>query len=166
MPKTISKFPLHFRLAIIGGFIFTALVLFALASSVYRDSFQVKPYIDNSLSSIEASKATLQAEIAEAEYAQTPEYQEVVAKELLGLRKPGEEVFIFSEAKQEFTDFLPLNQQQTAASEVLTNPEKWYKFLFWFWQGNLSLKKHLIFFYKFLICLNQLALRPALLTVY
>lgn len=100
-----------------------------MARSVYRDSFQVKPYIDNSLFSIEEGQNNLAREIAEAEYALTPEYQDLKAKELLGLRQPGEEVIIFSDNKQEITDFLP-TLQEPRDQEILPNTEKWWKFIF------------------------------------
>ena len=56
--NTSLKQPFYFQLIILVGFIFIALMLFALARLIYRDSFQVGRYIDESMSLIEEDKKT------------------------------------------------------------------------------------------------------------
>jgi hypothetical protein len=103
-------------------------MLFALARSIYRDSFQVRNYINNSLTSINDRETELVLKQEELEYAKTPQYQEKIAKELLGLKKRGEEVIIISNEKQNFVDLLPA--VKAAEHELLTNPQKWYRYIF------------------------------------
>ncbi len=124
--------PLHFQLILIGGFIFIAFMLFALARSIYRDSFQVGSYIDRSLVLIESKKATTESEQGELAYVQTPQYQQKIAKELLGLKDPGEQVIILTGENQDISGLLPeapLRQEQRTR-ELLTGPQKWWRYLF------------------------------------
>ncbi len=130
-PKLKSQ-PLHFQLILIGGFIFIAFMLFALARSIYRDSFQVGSYIDRSLTLVETQKVTTVNEKSELAYVQTRQYQEKIAKELLGLKSPGEEVIILTGETQDIADLLPEAPIQLAQREreLLTGPQKWWRYLF------------------------------------
>jgi len=119
------------QVILVSAFVFTAFMLFALARSIYRDSFQVGAYIDRSMDQIAAEQAFVESEQAELRYAKTPQYQEKIAKELLGLQLPGEEVIIISNENQDVDDLLPESlRRKRAEEELLTTPQKWLRFLF------------------------------------
>jgi hypothetical protein len=123
--------PLYFQVVLIGSFIFIALMLFALAQSIYRDSFQVGHYIDDAQKLIETSKSQGVSQKEELAYAETPQYQEKVAKELLGLKLPGESVIILTGEEQNVDDLLPTTTDKDARERaLLSNPEKWWRYLF------------------------------------
>ena len=125
-----SNQPLYFQIVLIVGFVFIAFMLFALARSIYRDLFQVGRYIGDSQTEIAEQKTDLAQKPDELAYSQSPRYQEKIAKELLGLRLPGEEVIILSGEEQKFEDLLPENLQRRINRELLTNPQKWWRYLF------------------------------------
>lgn len=122
---------LFLQIVLIGGFIFICLVLFALARSIYRDSFQVGGYITTLEKGIGTEQTAKQSAQSELAYAQTPQYQEKVAKELLGKKLPGEDVIILTHEEQNIDDLLPEDLKR-ARDEMatLTNPEKWLKYVF------------------------------------
>lgn len=124
--------PLYLQITLIAGFIFITFILFALARSIYRDSFQIRRYIDDSLNLIESGKNVVTREQAELSYAETPQYQEKTAKALLGLRAAGEKVIVLTAEEQDIDTLLP-NQdfyQKKHELKLLTNPEKWLRYLF------------------------------------
>lgn len=127
MTKTQSQ-PFYFQVVLIGGAVFIALMLFALARSIYGDLFQVGRYIDTSMTAIEDRRQNLANQPAELAYANTPQFQEKLAKELLGRKSSGEKVIILTTGQQEFADFLPKNVSHTR--ELLTAPQKWWRFVF------------------------------------
>lgn len=130
MPNLKSQ-PLYFQIVLIGSFIFIALMLFALARSIYRDSFQVGRYIDDSEKTIEMERQAGAEQKSELAYAKTPQYQEKVAKELLGLKRPGEEVIVLTGEEQNIDDLLPTTASREAQERaLLSNPEKWWRYLF------------------------------------
>ena len=122
--------PLYFQIVLIAGFIFIAFMLFALARSIYRDLFQVGKYIEVSQQDIEGQKTKLALEPDELAYARSPRYQEKIAKELLGLKLAGEEVIILSAEAQRFEDLLPVRTKTSLESELLTIPQRWWRYLF------------------------------------
>lgn len=122
---------LFLQAVLIGGFIFICLMLFALARSIYRDSFQVGSYIGDLQKNISSEQVASFTEEEELAYAKTPQFQEKMAKELLGLKLPGEEVIILSREAQNVEDLLPAGlRQREQALELLTPSQKWAKYLF------------------------------------
>lgn len=107
-------------------------MLFALARSIYRDSFQVGGYIDRSLEQIAAEESATEQAESELAYAQTPQYQSKMAKELLGLRNPGEEVIVLTTERQTLTNILPSSPERTAfdARAGRSTPARWWLYLF------------------------------------
>lgn len=105
-------------------------MLFALARSTYRDLFQVGTYIETSSGFIEQQKNDLIAKPSELEYVNSPRYQEKVAKEFLGMKLLDEEVIVLSDGEQSVTDFLPTRIQKNQNLELLTPPQKWWRYLF------------------------------------
>jgi hypothetical protein len=130
--EKLNSQPFYFQLLIIGGFVFIALMLFALARSIYRDSFQVGSYIDRSRDFINSEQAATESEQSELAYAQTSQYQKKMAKELLGLMEPGEKVIILTAEDQSIEDIFPETAQRRSDREleVMTNSEKWWRYLF------------------------------------
>ena len=122
--------PLYFQIVLIGGFIFIGMMLFALARSIYRDSFQVGKYVQTSVLTIEEEKENLAAKPSELAYAESALYQEKVAKELLGKKLPGEEVIILSSEKQAYEDLLPEGVNKNENLELLTLSQRWWRYLF------------------------------------
>jgi len=119
------------QVVLVVGFIFIALMLFALARSIYRDSFQVGGYIDDLESLIAIEQAETLSESDELAYARTPQFQEKMAKELLGLKSRGESVIILTDKSQQLSDLLPDDQRERRLENAaLTNPAKWLRYLF------------------------------------
>lgn len=130
--RTRGSQPFFFQAMLLGGFLFIAFMLFALARSIYRDSFQVGSYIDRSLEQIALEESATDASQGELEYAKTPQYQEKIAKELLGLRRPGEEVIVLTTETQSLDGLLPTSPDRTerdlrAGKSV---PERWWLYIF------------------------------------
>ena len=122
--------PLYFKVVLGGSFFVIVWMLFALARSTYRDLFQVGNYIETSSEYIEQQKEDLDAKPDELEYVNSPQYQEKVAKEYLGMKLPGEEVIVLAEGNQDLEDFLPSRVQSDPSLELLTPPQKWLRYLF------------------------------------
>ena len=127
---TDSERPLLLQLVVIGGFVFVACMLFALAQSIYRDTFQVGGYIRSLMTDIASEKTAVVQQQRELAYAKTPQYQEKMAKELLGLQLPGEKAIILTDQIQDFDTMLPADKRLNKPDALLTNPQKWLKFLF------------------------------------
>lgn len=79
---------------------------------------------------IEEQKESLESKPAELAYASSDRYREKMAKELLGLKLPGEEVIILSSESQRFEDFLPDQIEKKTNYELLTPGQKWLRYLF------------------------------------
>lgn len=124
-----TKQPFFLQLVLVGGFLFVALMLFALARSIYRDSFQVGRYIADSREAVTTEQAATDSQKSELEYARTPEFQEKMAKELLGLKMPGEKVIVLTTEEQKLDDLLIRPQLQKEHAK-LTLPQKWLRYLF------------------------------------
>ena len=124
--------PLYFQVILIGGFIFIAFMLFALARSIYRDLFQVGKYVQTSVLAIEDQQEMIAAKPDELAYAQSPRFQEKVAKELLGKKNPGEEVIVISDEAQNFEDLFPTTKAKDDELALLTLPQKWRRYIFGF----------------------------------
>ena len=121
---------LFLQIVLIGGFIFIALVLFALARSIYRDSFQVGRYIDQSQEFVDSQKDYVGDEQSELTYAQTPQYQEKIAKSLLGRKMPGEEVIILSDEEQNIDALVSTSAPRSNDLKLLSPPQKWLRYFF------------------------------------
>jgi cell division protein FtsL len=132
MKAHLKQQPLYFQIVLIGGFIFIALALFALGSSIYRDVFQVGGFINQAVATIEQQKAELASMPSELAYAQTPQFQERTAKELLGLKLRDEEVIVLATEEQDLADLLPDYPDQRTDLELLSNPQRWARYLFGF----------------------------------
>lgn len=130
MKTRLKQQPLYFQIVLVGGFIFIALVLFALGSSIYRDVFQVGGFINAAVTTIEEQKTELAGMPDELAYAQTPQFQEKTAKELLGLKLPGEEVIVLATEEQDLADLLPDYPEQRTDLDLLSNPQRWGRYLF------------------------------------
>jgi len=122
--------PLYFKVVLGSSFVVIVFMLFALARSTYRDLFQVGTYIETSSGFIEQQKNDLIAKPSELEYVNSPRYQEKVAKEFLGMKLLDEEVIVLSDGEQSVTDFLPTRIQKNQNLELLTPPQKWWRYLF------------------------------------
>jgi len=106
-------------------------MLFALARSIYRDSFQVGGYINDLENLIVSEQTETRSESNELDYARTPQFQEKIAKELLGLKNPGERVIVFTDESQQLNDLLPTDQRtRRLENAALSNPAKWLRYLF------------------------------------
>ena len=97
-------------------------LLFVVGKTLYQ-SYQVRKEIDGmtvEMQTLRESNKKLQADIL---YYQSDSYKERIARERLGLQKPGEKVIvILPEQKQDVKEKDPYNK--------LTNPEKWWQFFF------------------------------------
>ena len=122
--------PLYFKVVLGGSFVVIVFMLFALARSTYRDLFQVGIYIDNSSTFIEQKKNDLIAKPDELEYVNSARYQQKIAKEFLGLKSPGEEVIVLADGEQSIEDFLSIKTKNNQSLELLTAPQKWWRYLF------------------------------------
>lgn len=122
--------PLYFQVILIGGFIFISFILFALARSIYRDLFQIGKYVQTSVLAIEDQKELLAEKPSELAYAQSPHFQEKIAKELLGKKLPGEEVIVISSEAQHFEDLFPNKKKADDGLALLTISQRWWRYLF------------------------------------
>ena len=97
-------------------------LLFVVGKTLYQ-SYQVRQGINNLKADIEKS-GILNRDLAEKIiYYQSPSYQERIARERLGLQKPGEKVIVI----------LPEDAKKIAEKDPydkLSGPEKWWKFFF------------------------------------
>lgn len=126
-----TEHTLFFQTILVGGFIFIAFMLFALARSIYRDSFQVGSYISDLESRIAVEKQSKANEQEELAYAKTPQFQEKMAKEFLGLKSAGEEVIVLTNERQNPDDLLPDSTKKAVDERaLLTAPQKWLRYLF------------------------------------
>ena len=128
--RTNHQPPLYFKVVLGGSFVVIVFMLFALARSTYRDLFQVGTYIDSSTAFIEQQKNDLVAKPEELEYVNSARYQEKIAKEFLGLKLSGEEVIVLADGEQSVEDFLPDRVRQNKNLELLTPPQKWWRYIF------------------------------------
>lgn len=122
---------LFLQAVLIGGFIFICLMLFALARSIYRDSFQVGSYINELQKNITTESEAKFNEEDELAYAKTPQFQQKMAKDLLGLKLPGEEVIVLTHEAQNIDDLLPeAAKKRQNELALLTTPQKWLRYVF------------------------------------
>ncbi|MDD3066447.1 MAG: hypothetical protein PHO48_01285 [Candidatus Gracilibacteria bacterium] len=128
-PKLKSQ-PLYFQVILIGGFIFISFMLLALGRSIYRDLFQIGKYVQTSVLAIEDQKEVLAEKPSELAYAQSPHFQEKIAKELLGKKLPGEEVIVISNEAQNFEDLFPSKKKTDDSLALLTTQQRWLRYLF------------------------------------
>lgn len=129
--RSNTESSLFLQAVLIGGFIFICLMLFALARSIYRDSFQVGSYINELQKNITTESEATFNEEDELAYAKTPQFQEKMAKDLLGLKLPGEEVIVLTHEEQNVDDLLPeAAKKRQNELALLTTPQKWLKYLF------------------------------------
>ena len=131
MPRPLSKDErsVGLQLIVVGGFIFVAFMLFALAQSIYRDTFQVGGYIRDLQERIHTEQAAVASQQDELAYANTPQYRQKMAKELLGLKAPGEEVIVLTDEVQDLDQLLP-SPPFAAGTSLLSNPQRWLRYLF------------------------------------
>lgn len=122
--------PLYLQVIIVGGFIITVFTLFLLARSIYRDSFQVGGYIRELNTSIANQKTAIADQRAELQHVQTPEYLDKQAKELLGLKQPGEEVLVLTSDTQNIDDLIPQPVKPADELAAFSVPRRWARFLF------------------------------------
>jgi len=105
-------------------------MLFALARSIYRDLFQIGKYVQTSVLAIEDQKELLADKPSELAYAESPHFQEKIAKELLGKKLPGEEVIVISNDTQHFEDLFPSKKSKNDDLALLTTQQRWWRYLF------------------------------------
>lgn len=122
--------PLYFKVVLATSLIVIVSMLLALARSTYRDLFQVGSYIETSATSIEQQKTKLAGKPGELAYVESTRYREKVAKELLGQKRPDEEVIILANETQMIEDFLPSKIRVKKNLELLSPPQKWWRYLF------------------------------------
>ncbi len=99
------------------------LYLFYVAGKTLYQSYQVRKEVDDlkvSITELQQSNKDLGAQIL---YYQSPSYQEKIARERMGLMKPGEQVIvILPEAKNQVAEKDP--------DDALPNYQKWWNFFF------------------------------------
>jgi cell division protein FtsB len=97
-------------------------LLFVVGKTLYQ-SYQVHHDLElmaAEIADLKESNKKLEADIL---YYQSDSYKERIARERLGLQKPGEKVMvILPEQKQNIKEKDPYNK--------LSNPEKWWQFFF------------------------------------
>ncbi|MFA5352236.1 MAG: hypothetical protein WC304_03075, partial [Candidatus Gracilibacteria bacterium] len=98
--------------------------------SIYRDLFQIGKYVQTSVLAIEDQKEVLAEKPSELAYAQSPHFQEKIAKELLGKKLPGEEVIVISNEAQNFEDLFPSKKKTDDSLALLTTQQRWLRYLF------------------------------------
>ena len=118
------------RIGLIVGFFVVAYMLYNLTVSIY-DNYQIEQHI----AEFEKKNTELESEnkekLEDLQYFTSDEYIEKVAKQNLGLIKPGEKVIIIPE-----DDLVVLTQSEDTAAlaEELraswSTPKKWWKFFF------------------------------------
>ena len=97
-------------------------LLFVVGKTLYQ-SYQVRQQINelkNQITEMQANDKQLSEDIL---YYQSSSYQERIARERLGLQKPGEKVIVI----------LPEDAKKIAEKDPytqLSGPEKWWKFFF------------------------------------
>ena len=97
-------------------------LLFVVGKTLYQ-SYQVRKELDDMQAQIQELKDSNQQLQADITYYQSDSYKERIARERLGLQKPGEKVIvILPEQKQ--------NVKEKDPYDSLTNPEKWWQFFF------------------------------------
>jgi len=97
-------------------------LLFVVGKTLYQ-SYQVRQEINGLKTEIETMRLTNKDLSEKIIYYQSPSYQEKVARERLGLQKPGEKVIVI----------LPEDAKKVAEKDPydkLSGPEKWWKFFF------------------------------------
>lgn len=118
------------KIILVSEFILLAYMLYVLSTSLYK-SYQVDVFIK----SAEEENAKLEHAnnllIEDYEYFSSDSYKEKIAKQNLGLVRPGEEVIILAPDNKIYTS--EVDRAAAAASQYyngLSNPRKWYLFFF------------------------------------
>ena len=99
-----------------------AYLLFVVGKTLYQ-SYQVRHEIDLMAAEIGTLKESNRQLAANILYYQSDSYKERIARERLGLQKPGEKVIVI----------LPEQKQNVAEKDPytkLSNPQKWWQFFF------------------------------------
>jgi hypothetical protein len=86
--------------------------------------------VQTSVLAIEDQKEVLAEKPSELAYAQSPHFQEKIAKELLGKKLPGEEVIVISNEAQNFEDLFPSKKKTDDSLALLTTQQRWLRYLF------------------------------------
>ncbi len=99
-----------------------AYLFFVVGKTLYQ-SYQVRKEINGLKVEIENMRLSNKDLSEKILYYQSPSYQEKIARERLGLQKPGEKVIVI----------LPEESKKVAEKDPydkLTGPEKWWQFFF------------------------------------
>jgi cell division protein FtsB len=99
-----------------------AYLLFVVGKTLYQ-SYQVRKQIDNMEVSITKLQQTNRELSEKLLYYQSPSYAERIARERLGLQKPGEEVIVILPEKV-------AKVEEKDPYDKLSNQQKWWNFFF------------------------------------
>ena len=119
---------LSLQLTLIISFVVIGMMLFFFGRSLYRDTFQIGHYVNELESDIDTRLAHLALAESDLAQASTPEFQEMIAKKLLGLRRPGERVLVLTDTSQDIHALLAPSARPPV--ELLSPTEKWARFVF------------------------------------
>ncbi len=118
------------HIAIIGGFIFIAYMLYALTVSIYRN-YQIQIVIEKFEKENQQLEEENQQKLANYQYYISEKYVDKIAKLHLGLINPGEEVIVIPEAIDLSELLLEEEQLKKEAKLAKLSPVKrWFNFIF------------------------------------
>ena len=107
-----------------------AYMLYSLTLSIYRN-YSINVHIENFQRINAQLQAENEAKIKSYEYYSSPEYQDKIAKQNLGLIMPGEEVIVIPpSASISVFEFDEIEAEERARLERLSNFGKWWEFFF------------------------------------
>jgi len=107
----------------LGGIAFLVYLFFLAGKTVYQNiKFNgVEKDLQREVDVLEAENINLKNKIL---YYKTDSYKERVMRERLGYQKPGEQVLVITQNPETET------QTKDEQKDKLSNPQKWWKFLF------------------------------------
>lgn len=130
MVNSLSNISRTTKIVLIVEFMLLAYMLYVLCTSLYK-SYQVDVFIkqtEEENQKLERDNALL---IEDYEYYKSAGYKEKIAKQNLGLVRPGEEVIVLApEGKQYMTGEERALESNREYFKSLSYPRKWFLFFF------------------------------------
>lgn len=120
------------KIVLIIEFILLAYMLYVLSTSLYK-SYQVDHFIKTAAEENKRLEFENSMLIEDYEYYGSAAYKEKIAKQNFGLIRPGEEVIILlpdTRGENKITQEERMYAYTSKYYESLSNPQKWYLFIF------------------------------------
>ena len=113
------------KLIKLGGMAFLIYIFFLAGKTIYQNiKFNgVEKDLEKEVEILEAENTNLQNKIL---YYKTDSYKERVMRERLGYQKPGEQVLAITSTPED----IAAESKKNETKPKLTNPQKWWNFLF------------------------------------